>query len=92
MPETSINTGDLSIADGGIRTCNLRFTKPLHDICKQLENKALTETHKVCMARNGALSAQSDDRLAELAKAWPDLPEALRAGIVAMVRANVKGT
>ncbi len=29
MLETSVNMDDLTTADGGIRTCNLRFTKPL---------------------------------------------------------------
>ncbi len=39
------------------------------------------------MARSGALSAQKDARLAELIDRWDSLPEALRQGIFAMVKA-----
>jgi hypothetical protein len=43
------------------------------------------------MARHGALLAQNaDENLAAVIAAWPSLPEALRAGILAMVRAGVK--
>ena len=41
-------------------------------------------------AESGALGAQNgpfDADLGELAEAWPNLPKALRAGILAMVRA-----
>jgi len=41
-------------------------------------------------AQSGALVAQNrpcDADLAEVAQAWPSLPAALRAGILAMVRA-----
>jgi hypothetical protein len=41
-------------------------------------------------AESGALDAQNrpcDADLAEVVQSWPSLPEALRAGILAMVRA-----
>ena len=36
----------------------------------------------------GAARALQDARKAELDTAWPDLPEAIKAGILAMVRAS----
>jgi hypothetical protein len=42
-------------------------------------------------AESGALGAQNglfDPRLASVIEAWPTLPEAIKAGIVAMVRAS----
>ena len=68
----------------------MRFTKPLHEITKPPINQHETHGADDRMARNGALLPQNDARLAELVKAWPSLPEDLRAGIVAMVRAGVK--
>jgi hypothetical protein len=41
-------------------------------------------------AKSGALDKQNgpfDAELAEVVQAWPNLPEAIRAGILAMVRA-----
>ena len=41
-------------------------------------------------AKSGALGAQNDPidaELAEVVQAWPGLPDALRAGILAMIRA-----
>ena len=44
-----------------------------------------------CAARNQArLNAPKDPDLAAVVDAWPDLPEALKAGIVAMVKATAR--
>lgn len=42
------------------------------------------------MVRNGALLAQNDARLDDLVKAWLGLPEAIKAGIAALVQAAGK--
>jgi len=41
------------------------------------------------MAPNGALSLPDSPDLALVVEAWPELPEAVRAGILAMVKAAV---
>jgi len=46
-------------------------------------------------AKSGALRANSteiDPKLATIINAWPMLPEAIRAGIVAMVKASAATT
>lgn len=79
--------------EAGIRACILdRWTNnPSPKITKPLINQPETHDVESTMARNGALLPQKDARLAELAEAWPSLPEALRAGIVAMVQAAGRG-
>ena len=77
-------------APGRSRTCNLRFRRPTPQVTKPLINQPETHSDKDRMARNGALLAQKDARLAELADRWESLPEALKAGIFAMVKAAVK--
>ena len=42
------------------------------------------------MARNGALLAQKDARLAELIDRWESLPESIRVAIMAVAGAAVK--
>jgi hypothetical protein len=41
----------------------------------------------VTVAAHGQRAASDDPDLAAVAEAWPDLPEAIKAGIVAMVKA-----
>ena len=61
------------------------------EITKPLINQHETHGADDRMARHGALLAQNaDENLAAVIAAWPSLPEALRAGILAMVRAGVK--
>lgn len=45
-----------------------------------------------CLARSLAQTALNHPDLAEVADAWPSLPPAVRAGIMAMVRASSPGT
>ena len=49
-------------------------------------SSAATQSGAECGAL-GALSGPFDPDLAAIVEAWPSLPEALRAGILAMVRA-----
>ena len=49
-----------------------------------------TDDHESDSASCSALSAAGDPDFALVAKAWPTLPEAVRAGIVAMIRAASK--
>ena len=56
-------------------------------IHKPLDSIGNSDSSENCMARSGALSAQKDARLAELIDRWDSLPEALRQGIFAMVKA-----
>ncbi len=67
----------------------MRFTKPLHEITKPPINQHETHGADDRMARHGALSLQDDARLDELVKAWPSLPEPIKAGIVALVQAAI---
>jgi hypothetical protein len=51
----------------------------------------LQQVEKNSAAKSGAVLTQttfSDQRLSELVAAWPRLPEPIRAGIVAMVKAS----
>lgn len=55
-------------------------------------NKELRESAPQGGAESGAVGAQTppiDPDLQAVVKAWPGLPESVRAGIVAMVRAAV---
>ena len=84
MNETIIYQGN---GDDGTRTRNHRIDNPVPQITKPLINQHETHGAKEAMARHGALSMQNDDRLDELVKAWPALPEAIKAGIAALVQA-----
>ena len=52
-----------------------------------LETRGKTAISEQGGAESGALPPH-DPRLARLVEAWPDLPEAIRAGIAAMVGAS----
>jgi hypothetical protein len=41
----------------------------------------------IALAAHGQRAASNDPDLAAVVKAWPTLPEAIRAGILAMVKA-----
>jgi hypothetical protein len=53
--------------------------------------KDLSQTAPSSAAKSGAILTEtdfSDQRLCELVSAWPMLPEPVRAGIIAMVKAS----
>ncbi len=81
-------------ADGGSRTRNLRFTKPVGKIRNPLQPQQVTNpadsvgTPWGQTTHNPAHSiAIADKNLQAVIDAWPTLPEAIRAGIAAMVAA-----
>ena len=74
-------------ATRGTRTRDLRFTKaPLYS-SKRRKSRALNETEPPSAAPGAASGLECDSDLAAVVKGWPTLPAAIRAGIVAMVKA-----
>ena len=59
-------------------------------IHKPLDSIGNSDSSEKCMARNGALLAQKDARLAELIDRWESLPESIRVAIMAVAGAAVK--
>ena len=57
---------------------------------KPLDFSGDSNRRKIRMARNGALSAQNDPRLADLIDRWPELPESIKAAIMAVAGTAVK--
>lgn len=82
---------------GRIRTGDLRFRKPLPDSGKDGQVQELREEEGQLAAQGTARSAENrpatpaDADLARIIDAWPTLPEAVKAGILAMVAATGKG-
>ncbi|MCL5945307.1 MAG: hypothetical protein M1472_00445 [Planctomycetes bacterium] len=72
-------------ADGGTRTCNLRFTKPLPTSAKTLNIQGKCDDKKNGLARCWARQLQKDKRLQNLLANWENLPEPIKAAIMAMV-------
>ena len=60
---------------------------PLPDRSKSKRDKDESHINKLRAHRLPIDNSQGDANLAALVAAWPDLPEALRAGIMAMVKA-----
>jgi hypothetical protein len=60
---------------------------PLLDSRKSGKHQALTDSSPKTLSPSLSPEAQTDPDLAVVLDAWPMLPPALRAGIVAMVRA-----
>jgi len=77
----------LSKASGGNRTHNIRFTKAVTDNSKPLSKKDLQSNDVVEIAPQIARSREIPPDLAQVINAWLTLPDALKAGIVAMVKA-----
>jgi len=59
--------------------------------CNSKDLQQSIDSNRENQAKNPAESAPTDLDLAKMVKAWPDLPEAVRAGIRAMVQAAGKG-
>jgi hypothetical protein len=67
----------------GWRICN-----PLPDCHKDKSRKAFAETPPEPLAQTLAHETQIDPELARVIDAWPKLSDAIKAGIMAMVRAT----
>jgi len=64
---------------------------PRQESNKESKSAEKLTSRKVSAAESGAVLTQtafSDQRLRELVAAWPRLPEPVRAGIIAMVKAS----
>ena len=61
--------------------------EPVNPTAQAKAAMSLTETTSLPLAHSLAREPQIDPDLARLIEAWPTLPEALRAGILAMVAA-----
>jgi len=86
-------------ATGRIRTDDLRFTKPQDDsVSSEVSStydgapstpSIIPSTRIENAARTAPTCVQDDDELRDVISAWPTMPHAVRAGIMAMVRATL---
>ncbi len=74
-------------APGRTRTCDLRCRKPLLYSVNPAEGQTC-EHGPEHSADYSAFAASIDPDVAAIIQAWPVLPEAVRAGILAMVEAS----
>ncbi len=70
-----------------IRTSNLRFRRPMAESHKSNIDKGLRIATQPIGHQLSTDTCQNDPDLAAVVAAWPDVPEAIKAGIVAMVKA-----
>lgn len=68
-------------------SCEDRILSPLPSRRKNKAPKEVAERPSLPLAQTLARETQIDPDLARLINAWPALPEAIRAGMVAMVKA-----
>ncbi len=68
-----------------------RGIEPLCDNAQVTQPQGLTDDAESDLAPDLAPCAQNDPELRTVVNAWPELPETLKAGIVAMVTAAAKG-
>ena len=64
-----------------------RGLEPLSENAQPVVTTGLTQDDESVLAPCLALSVQNDPDLRAVVTAWPELPEAIRVGIVAMVQA-----
>ena len=76
-------------APGRTRTCDLRFRKPPEDTISAESDKSCDDTpaNDSRFDSSQQQNRTADTDLAAVIEAWPTLPDALRAGILAMVEA-----
>ena len=65
--------------------------EPASRLSEESTSKAVAQTPSDTLAQTLARERQTDPDLTSIAESWPTLPVALRAGIVAMVKAAGKG-
>jgi hypothetical protein len=70
-----------------IRTSNLRFRRPMAESPKTNEEKDLRIAAPSLGPQLATATCQTDPDSTAVIQAWDRLPEAVRAGIVAMVKA-----
>ncbi len=70
---------------------HLRFSRPSIKIRKDKRDKDLRNEAPPVGHHLATDTCQTDPELAAVIEAWPSIPEAVRAGIVAMVKAAAKG-
>jgi hypothetical protein len=70
-----------------IRTSNLRFRRPMRQTSKHNDAKDLRHAPSVVSHHIPTDTCQNNPELAAVIRYWDRLPEAIRAGIVAMVKA-----
>ena len=82
----------MSAVDGStpdrIRTCDLRFRKPLRDPRNSNTYKILRHQPYRLAHHLPTDKRRTDPDLAAIVDAWPELPEAIRDAITAMVKAT----
>ncbi len=66
--------------------------EPTSDNQQHTENKALTENSIPVLATSLDKLLQKDPDLASVIKAWPELPEHIKAAIKTLVQSHSKGT
>ncbi len=64
-----------------------RFSRPLTELRNPLSGQEVRERAELCLADCLAFLQHERPDLATIVEAWESLPEALKAGIVAMVNA-----
>jgi hypothetical protein len=74
----------------GTRTPDLRIMRPQIDSRKGKCRQDLRQSNRAVAEHLPNDTCQTDPDLAAVVAAWPELPAALRAGIVAMVGAASK--
>ena len=87
--EGQVVTDTVASSGGGIRTPDTRIMIPQTD-----RRKSRNAKNKASISDNVALPLPYEafsPELTAVVEAWADLPEAIRAGIVAMVKATVGG-
>jgi hypothetical protein len=73
-----------------IRTCNLGFGRPITESRKPDEDNGLRVAAPSVSHHLATDTCQTDPDLARIVDAWPALPDAIKAGILALVQAAGK--
>ena len=83
--------GTVASSGGGIRTPDTRIMIPPVEHTKCLPDNGLRVATEPLAHYLPTDTCQSPSDLALVIEAWPTLPEAIRAGIIAMVRSASRG-